>query len=232
MATTRMREAVMPPLCSVRAVQELTEGLWRWTARHPEWHPGQWGSEVACFAVDAGDVMLLIDPLVDEPDQLDAIVDGKPAAILITIPYHVRSAAALSERYGATIHGHKAVAERLESTKRFHKIDGELPGGARAYAIGKPRRYEMPIHLPSHKALACGDTLVTTLQGELRIWHWRDRLDADRIRWYRERFNPTLQPLLDLDLERILVTHGPPIVSYGSAALQAAVDAEPWYHSG
>ena len=90
----------------------------------------------------------------------------------------------------------------------------------------------MPIHLPSHQALAFGDAFVTTLQGDLRIWHWRDRLDADRIRWYRERFNPTLQPLLALDLERILVTHGEPIVNYGSAALQAAVDAEPWYHRG
>jgi hypothetical protein len=176
-------------------------------------------------------VMLLIDPLVDEPDQLDEIID-KPVAIVITIPYHVRTAEPLSEHHDALIYGHKAVADRLASAKRFREIDGELPGGARAYTIGKPRRYEMPIHLPSHRALAVGDAFVTTLQGDLRIWHWRDRLDADRIRWYRERFNPTLQPLLDLDLERILVTHGEPILSYGSAALQAAVDAEPWYHTG
>jgi hypothetical protein len=212
-------------------VDELAPGLWRWTARHPEWHPGQWGAEVASFAVDAGDVLLLIDPLVEAPDQLDAIV-SKPVAILITIPYHVRSAEPLSERYDALIYGHKAVPDRLSSKTRFRAIDGELPGGARAYTIGKPRRYEMPIHLPSHKALATGDALVTTLEGDLRLWHWRDRLDADRLRWYRERFNPTLAPLLELDLERVLVTHGPPILSYGSAALQAAVDAEPWYHTG
>ena len=30
-------------------------GLWRWTARHAEWHPGEWGAEVASFAADAGD---------------------------------------------------------------------------------------------------------------------------------------------------------------------------------
>jgi hypothetical protein len=214
-------------------VDELADGLWRWTAQHPEWHPGQWGTEVACFAVDAGDVLLLIDPLVDEPGRLDAIVD-KPVAILITIPYHVRSAEALRKRYKGTIHGHPKVADRLTSATGFEPIEpgAELPGGARAYAIGKPRRAEMPIHLPSHQALATGDTLVTTLEGDLRLWHWRDVLDANRIRWYRERFNPTLEPLLELDLERILVTHGEPIVSYGSAALQAAVDAEPWYHPG
>ena len=212
-------------------MKQLADGLWRWTARHPEWHPGQWGSEVACFAVDAGDTLLLIDPLVETPDQLDAIV-RKPVAILITIPYHARSAEPLSERYDALIYGHRAVPDRFASAERFRDIGGELPGGARAYTIGKPRRYEMPIHLPSHDALATGDALVTTLDGDLRLWHWRNRVDADRARWYRERFIPTLQPLLDLDLERILVTHGPPIVNYGSAALQAAVDAEPWYHTG
>jgi glyoxylase-like metal-dependent hydrolase (beta-lactamase superfamily II) len=217
----------------LRGVEQIAEGLWRWTARHPEWHPGQWGSEVACFAVDAGDVLLLIDPLVEEPDQLDDIV-AKPVAILITIPYHTRSAEPLRKRHKGTIHGHPKVADRLTRTTGFEPIEPgqELPGGARAFAIGKPRRHEMPIHLPSHKAVATGDTLVTTPEGDLRLWHWRDTVDERRIRWYRERFNPTLQPLLELDLERVLVTHGPPILSYGSAALQAAIDAEPWYHPG
>ena len=44
-------------------VQELVDGLWRWTDRHEEWHPGEWGSQVACFALDAGDTTLLIDPV-------------------------------------------------------------------------------------------------------------------------------------------------------------------------
>ena len=47
---------------------ELAEGLWRWTAHHEEWHPGEWGSRVASFALDAGDVTLLIDPLLPEDD--------------------------------------------------------------------------------------------------------------------------------------------------------------------
>jgi hypothetical protein len=213
-------------------LEELAAGLWRWTARHPEWHPGRWGAEVASFAVDAGDTTLLIDPLVTHDavmERLDAVARDR-VAILITIPYHTRSAEPLAERYGATVHGHPRVRDRLGRTKDFHPIEpgAELPGGARAYTIGKPRRFEMPIHLPSHRALAWGDALVTTLEGELRIWHWRDKLDADRRRWYRERFTPTLAPLLELDLERILVTHGPPVLRDGSAALAAALDAKPW----
>jgi len=217
-------------------VNEIAEGLWRWTARHPEWHPGQWGAEVACFAVDAGDALLLIDPLVPERSMkmLDELVDSKPVAILITIPYHTRSAEPLRKRYKGTIHGHPKVADRLESRKGFEPIEpgAELPGGARAFTIGKPRRHEMPIHLPSHKALATGDALVTTLEGDLRLWHWRDRLDADRLRWYRERFNPTLEPLLELGAENVLVTHGEPVMGGGTEALRKALAAKPWYHHG
>lgn len=207
-------------------MQKLADGLWRWTARHAEWHPGEWGAEVASFALDAGDVLLLVDPLVPDEDFLDELVSG-PVAILITIPYHTRSAEALSERYGARIHGHPAVAKRLDNAT-VEPVDGELPGGARAFPIGKPRRYEMPIHLPSHQALAFGDALVTTPDGELRMWS----TSPDRERWYRDRFVPTLQPLRELQLQRILVTHGEPVLRDGSAALEAALSAAPWYHHG
>jgi hypothetical protein len=210
-------------------VEELADGLWRWTARHGDWHPGEWGAQVASFALDAGDVTLLIDPLVPDDEllrRLDDVVHG-PVAILITIPYHTRSAESLSEHYGATIHGHPAVAKRLRKA-RVEPIDGELPGGARAYPIGRPRRHEMPIHLPSHKALAFGDALVTTPDGDLRMW----TTSHDRDDWYRERFVPTLESMRRIDLERILVTHGEPILRDGSAALEAALNAPPWYHHG
>jgi glyoxylase-like metal-dependent hydrolase (beta-lactamase superfamily II) len=220
-------------------ITESAPGLWRWSGRHPEWHPGEWGSRVASFAVDAGDVTLLIDPLVPEDEaenvlaRLDALAD-RPVAILITIPYHTRSAERLWERYrdgGCTIHGHPAVTQRLRDASGFEPMrPGEpLPGGARAFVMGRPRRYEMPIHLPSHRAVAFGDAIVTTPAGELRVWHW-ERVDADRARWYRERFAPTLAPLLELDLDRVLVTHGEPVLHDGRAALAAALAAEPWYH--
>jgi hypothetical protein len=216
-------------------VQELADGLWRWTARHEEWHPGDWGSEVACFALDAGDATLLIDPLLPDDDaavlsRLDEMAE-RPVAIVITIPYHTRSAEPLRERYGATIHGHPAVTKRLRDAGGFTPIEpgAALPGGARAFAIGKPRRFETPIHLPSHRALAFGDAVVTTPDGDLRLWH-NERVDAARTRWYRDVFAPTAAPLLDLDLERILVTHGEPVLRDGHAALAGALAAKPWCH--
>jgi glyoxylase-like metal-dependent hydrolase (beta-lactamase superfamily II) len=219
---------------------ELADGLWRWTARHPEWHPGEFGREVAAFALRTDDGLVLVDPLLpDEPgtvvEALDALV-GDRVAILITIPYHVRSAEPLWRRFRdraeVTIWGHRAAAKRLDDARAFRTIvpGAPLPGGARAYAIGRPRRFEMPLHLPSHRALAFGDAVVET-GGELRVWA-QGRLDERRYRYYRERFNPTLEPLVELDVERVLVTHGAPVLSGRAAELARALEREPWILRG
>ena len=221
-------------------METLTKDLWRWTARHPEWHPGDFGAEVACFAARAGDDLLLIDPLLPpEPEavleRLDAAA-GDRVAILITIPYHVRSGEELWRRYRkqaeTTIHGHPACAKRLRDRSGFRALEAgrALPGGVSPQTIGKPRRYETPLHLPSHRALVFGDAVAET-GGRLVVWSG-DRVDAKVERFYRERFNPTLEPLLELDFERVLVTHGQPVLENGKAALRRALKAKPWCHRG
>src|SRR5262245_43279182 len=91
-------------LAAVVEVRELTPGLWRWTAPHPEWEQGfDWDREVGCVAADAGDAFALFDPLV--PDDgwggLDALVErvGRPVATLLTVEWHARSSAAVRDRY-------------------------------------------------------------------------------------------------------------------------------------
>jgi hypothetical protein len=210
-------------------IERLADGLWRWTARHPEWHPGEFGAEVGAYALRAGDLTLLVDPIVPDPAMLDEIVTGS-VAILVTIPYHTRDAEALAARYGATVHGHPAVAKRLSDTDAFRPAapGDELPGGARPYPVGRPRRHEMPLWLPSHRAVAFGDAVVETGGGELRIWADGPRTERQR-RFLHERFAPTLEPLVELEPERVLVTHGRPVLSGGAAALRAAVAADPWW---
>jgi hypothetical protein len=221
----------------MRLMEQLSEGLWRWTARHPEWHPGEFGAEVASFAAAAGETTLLIDPLLPpEPSSVLAVIDETLAqriAILITVPYHVRSAEELWRRYGGdaetTIHGHAAAAKRLTDRSAFREIEPgvPLPGGVTAHRIGKPRRHEMPLHLPSHRALVFGDAVAET-EGRLVVWA-TDKLDAKVERFYRERFNPTLEPLLELDFDSVLVTHGQPLLQGGKQALADALAAKPWY---
>jgi hypothetical protein len=220
-------------------MKELAPGLHRWTERHPDWHPtgDGFGAEVASFALVAGDDLLLIDPLVpdDEPALLDDLAGAaKSTHILITIGYHVRSAAVLSARYEATVHGPAQAGKRLASTtKAFTLLKPGTPGpaGVVAHAIGRPRRGETPLWLPSHDAIAFGDALVTTPDGDLRMW-CQEQLDDRRRAFYRDRFAPTLDPLIDRAPARILPTHGPPILAGGTAALRDAVTAGPWFHQG
>ncbi|HSD80637.1 MAG TPA: hypothetical protein VLB47_08250, partial [Solirubrobacteraceae bacterium] len=177
----------------------LADGLWHWRARHPEWHPGEFGREVGSFAVDAHGVVLLVDPLLPaEPGAVLAALDeivGDRLAIVVTIPYHVRSSEELWRRYrdraDVTIHGHPAAARRLGDASAFRAVEpgDALPGGVTAHAIGRPRRYEMPLHLPSHRALCFGDAMVVTPQGDLRVW-LAERVDERRLHWYRERLMP------------------------------------------
>jgi hypothetical protein len=221
--------------------KKLAKDLWRWTARHPEWHPGEFGKEVASFALRAGDDTVLIDPLLPpDPDPVLGLVEdnlGERLAILITVPYHVRSSEAIRQRFRkhakTTIHGHPACAKRLDRTSGFKALDPEnskLPAGITAHRIGKPKRLETPLHLPSHKALVFGDA-VAEVDGKLVVWA-TDRVDDRMERFHRERFNPTLEPLLELDFDRVLVTHGQPIRRGGKAALREALQSRPWNHRG
>jgi hypothetical protein len=217
--------------------EQLADGLWRWTARHPEWHPGDFGSEVASFALKAGDETILVDPLL--PPEPDAVLDlierelGERLAMLITIPYHVRSSEEIRHRFrgdvDTTIWGHRACRKRLSEDAGFRAFEAgdELPAGVSAHRIGKPRRHETPLLLPSHRALVFGDALAE-VDGELRVWSG-ERVDARVRRFYRDRFNPTLEPLLELDFDRVLVTHGKPVLQGGREQLEQALRAEPWY---
>lgn len=223
---------------------EIAPGLLRWSARHPDWHPGEFGALVESYAAVADDDLLLIDPLVpaDDPEPVLEVLDARLAqrvAILITIGYHVRSAQALHERWHGdlpvTIHGPPQAGRRLQgkAAVAFSELapDADGPAGVRTFRIGRPVRGERPIWLPSHSALAFGDALVANPQGELRMWT-QEPLTDKTIGFYRDRFAPTLQPLLALPVKRVLVTHGAPILTGGKAALRQAIQGPPWFHRG
>lgn len=206
-------------------VAELAPGLWRWTARHPEWSEGEdWPPEVGCVYWEAPDAVCLVDPLVPvEPAErerfwkhLDADVEraGAPVAVLLTISFHARSAAEIAARYGAAVWAWHEEAHPPEvSADRRYAAGDELPGGFVAYGTG---RKEGILWLPARKALVAGDVL---LGGPLRVCPWF--LDAAG----RERAVRALRDLLALEVELVLTAHGEPVLANGRAALAAALDA-------
>jgi hypothetical protein len=164
--------------------------------------------------------------------RLDELAEERATvAALITIPYHVRSSDDVVERYGtkASVWGHPAAAKRMRDRSLLRPIEpgAPLPGSAEAFAIGSPRRQEMPLWFPSHRALAFGDAVVG-VDGTLRVWVWEVTDTEKRKAWYRDRFIPTLEPLLQLEIGSVLVTHGPPVVRDGRDALRSALAAGPW----
>ena len=192
-------------------MQRVDDGLWHWTAPHPEWKPGDdWEQEVGCVYWEAEDAVVLVDPLVpaDEADRtrfldaLDRDVErvGRPVAILLTCDWHARSRAELAARYNAGVF--------------TPPIADPLPGHATALEVPE----EVVYWLPGARALVPGDTLLGTPEGlTLCPASWFD--DRGSI----EQLARELAPLLDLPVERVLTTHGPPVLADGHAALARAL---------
>jgi len=168
---------------SAGGIEEIVPGAWCWERRPRGLAQGGFGGRVS-YAIAVDDVTLLIDPLVDgdkDPvlNTMDDLVETQ-VRILVTMPFHTRSAEALWRRYrsaGARIYGHPAVASRLKDASGFALVPGggTIDNFARMHVVGSPPRFEQPIEIPAYRALVFGDTVVETGQGELRVWE--DALD-------------------------------------------------------
>jgi glyoxylase-like metal-dependent hydrolase (beta-lactamase superfamily II) len=202
-------------------VSEIAPGLWHWTGFHPEWN-----QDVGCVYVGADDAVALIDPIVPPEeaerflDHLDADVAraGRPVHVVLTIYWHARSAAALCERYDATlwapVRSALPVARRTGLEPERIRAGDRLPAGLEAHASGRPA--EAVFYLPGHCSLVAGDVL---LGSPLRVCPagWVGKGGREAVR-------DALRPFLEHHpLERVLVSHGEPVLSGGSEALVSAL---------
>lgn len=216
-------------------IQQIAPGTWCWQRRPRGLRPGEFGARTS-YALTVNAETLLVDALVTgEDDPLLGVLDdlaGRRVRILVSKPFHTRSAELLWRRYRraqARIDGHAEVATRLGDTSGFEAVSGgdDVGGAARFHSIGSPPHSEQPIEIPARRALVFGDAVVETGGGELRVWE--DRLDSERRRrWWHERYLPTLERLAALEPELVLVTHGQPIAGQGATALRRALERDPW----
>jgi glyoxylase-like metal-dependent hydrolase (beta-lactamase superfamily II) len=208
-------------------VSEVAPGLWRWTAYHEEWK-----EDVGSVYCETPHGVVLVDPIVprDEADRfwraLDRDVQRADGVVhvLVTVFWHTRDTAAIVERYGARVwapsRGRQAIERRAGTvTDPFRPADG-LPGGLEAFSTA--RAAEVVYWLPEHRALVPGDVLVGADGGGARLcpvsWLPEGRTHA--------QLAESLRPLLDLPVERILVSHGTPVLESAGAALAAALAVE------
>ncbi len=92
-----------------------------------------------------------------------------------------------------------------------------LPGGVEAYDAG--RGDEVLLWIPEHRALVSGDILLGDGRGGVRVCpdSWLPTgIDPHDVR-------ARLRRLLDVSIERILVSHGDPVLVNGRDALARAL---------
>ena len=205
-------------------VTQIDAGLWRWTAFHEEWK-----EDVGCVYHESGGDVILIDPLVpaDESQRfweaLDRDVEraGGTVHVLVTVFWHVRDTKAMVERYGARVwaptRGKGAIERRAGIVTDPYRPDDPLPGGVVAFPTA--RAAEVVFWIPEHGAVVPGDVLLGTDDGGLRLCPpgWLpEKATAAKVA-------DSLRPLLDLPVERVLVSHGEPVLENAKGALTTAL---------
>jgi hypothetical protein len=194
---------------------EIVPGLFRWAAPHPDWNPqarpgssGDWPRGVGSVLYEASDTVVLIDPLlpIDRRNAflhwLDAVIDARPVSILTTIRWHRRDRKELAERYAAN------------TSRAWNAVPpGVTPRPLRGAG-------ETMFWLPAVASLVAGDRLIGGPGGGLQVCpqSWLSRAHVNR-----SGLVELLRPLLELPIERVLVSHGEPVLHDGSAALVRAI---------
>jgi hypothetical protein len=195
-------------------MEELAPRLRRWTAWHDHWE-----EDVGALAVDTDDGLVFIDPI--EPTS----ALGSPDHVLVTVYWHGRSTGDLKAKHvwGSTRSARPLENRGIGVTDVFRAGD-TLPGGIQAFQTA--RSAEVVFWLPEHRAVAVGDVLLGAGA--------KPRATSDPLRlcpegWLgkstHEDLRDTLRPLLDLPVERVLVSHGAPILSRGKEQLAALLEA-------
>ena len=192
---------------------EIVPGLLRWTAPHPDWTPGappdtpeDWGEWVGSVLYELPEVSVLIDPLLPREgrerflDWLDARLAERVVSILTTVRFHRRDRELLAARYSSGERAWNAVP---------HGVSPRPLRGAG----------ETLYWLPAVQTLVAGDRLLGTDDG-LRLCpeSWLAGFSVDRPGLAR-----LMRPLLELPIERVLVSHGEPVLREGRAALARAL---------
>jgi hypothetical protein len=200
----------------VQGVEELTPGLWHWTARHDR------------IAIDVSSYYLLpeavlIDPLIPAEGLAWFEEHGRPEHVLLTNRHHDRHAWRLREAFGCTVHCIRNGLHELEGRGPVVAFDfgDRLPGGAEAFEVDAICPDETALFLPRYRALAVADGVVRGPGGG-ELGFVPDEL-MDDPEQTKAGLREAYDRLLQLDFDLLLLAHGDPVVGNGKEALRAFV---------
>jgi glyoxylase-like metal-dependent hydrolase (beta-lactamase superfamily II) len=196
------------PRRTIGPVREVRTGVWHWETRHPEWNERQWwGPLVSSYAIDDGERLLLFDPLAP-PAEIEKLAAEREPAIVLTCPWHRRDAEALAKRYGAPLHvppPDEGDPSPVDGT--VFEAGDRLPVGVEAFPGMEPN--DLLLWVESHRALVAGDTLQDRGNGLQFLGDLANNVPAERG-VAAEQILESMQPLLALPVEVVLLTHGAP----------------------
>jgi glyoxylase-like metal-dependent hydrolase (beta-lactamase superfamily II) len=212
-------------------VDQIAPNLWHWSAPHPDWKPEHRGKEglgwdeiVSSYALVADDAFVLIDPQVPADDHdarrfweaLDRDVEGHgPPVILISVYWHARSSEDIAARYpGSTIWAPADAPEGHVALTHTYGAGDALPAAIQAHDVGTLG--ELVLYLPSHKAVLFGDVVLDGVRLLPDGWLRNDMS--------RQDVADALRPLLDEEIELLLLTHGGPVTDDARAKLGRALE--------
>lgn len=195
-------------------MEELSSGLWHWTAVHPK-------IKIPVHSYYLETERVLIDPIA--PDGgLDWFGEhGPPTDALLTNRHHYRSSGDFAERFGVTVRCVRAGMHEFTDGVPVEPFDfgDELPGGVAAHEVGVICPDETALHVPRHGALALADGGVRREpNGPLAFVP--DHL-MDEPERTKEGLREAYGRLAKLDFRHLLLAHGEPFVGNGRETLAA-----------
>jgi glyoxylase-like metal-dependent hydrolase (beta-lactamase superfamily II) len=185
-------------------MDEVTPGIWHWTAKHP-----RIGVDVSSYFLPEQGV--LIDPMAP-PEAMEVLDElGPPREILLTNRHHYRDCEALVDRFGCPVRAPRVGMHEFKSGEPVDPYDfgDRLADGAiTVHEVGGICPDESALHVAPLRALAVADGVIH--YGELQFVpdQYFDDPEQDK-RALRASYRRLAG---ELDFEHLLTAHGDPVV--------------------
>jgi hypothetical protein len=198
-----------------KPVEQILPGVVHWTATHPNL-----GVDVSSYLLTESEV--LIDPMLP-PEGLEWFGDQgiEPREIVLSSRHHLRDAALISERYGASIRaprpGMHEFAAHPEYGVAGYDFGEVLAGGVVAHEVNAISPDETALEIPTVKGLVVADGVVNYDGLRFVPDHLMGDDPESVKRGLRARFAQLIE---EVDFDHLLCAHGDPVIGNGRTALR------------